>query len=191
MIIEAIVTTTNEDGSLNVAPMGPQVESGFARFELKPFDTSSTFANLRRNGCGVLHVTDDALLIARAAIGELDPDQVATIPAREIDGFIIADSIIWHEFKVDFIDESSSRAVFKCHSVASGKGRSWLGFNRAKHAILEAAILATRVSFLPFEEITAQLERLSTIVTKTGGQQEKEAFELLRSYVENFPASTS
>ena len=191
MIIECIVTTTNEDGTLNVAPMGPHLESSFAHFELRPFDTSSTFTNLRRTGCGVLHITDDALLIARAAIGKLDMSALPTVRAQLIEGSIITDSVIWHEFKVDFVDESSSRAVFKCSSVRSGAGRSWLGFNRAKHAILEAAILATRVSFLPLEEINGQLERLATIVTKTGGPQEREAFELLRSYVENFSAFSS
>lgn len=186
MIIESIVTTINEDGSLNVAPMGPHVELGFARFELRPFDTSSTYANLHRTRCGVLHVTDDALLFARAAIGKLDVGQLATITAESIRGSIIADAVSWHEFEVDFVDDSDRRALFKCRSVRSGIGRSWLGFNRAKHAILEAAILATRVSFLPAEEISGQLERLATIVTKTGGPQEQEAFELLQCYVENF-----
>ncbi len=188
MIIESIVTTTNEDGSLNVAPMGPHVESDFARFELRPYDTSTTYANLRRSRCGVLHVTDDALLIAQAAIGKVDVDSLATLPAESIQGSIIVDSVSWHEFQVDFLDESSSRAVCKCHSVRAGVGRSWLGFNRAKHAVLEAAILATRVSFLPVEEINGQLERLAIIVTKTGSPREHEAFELLRCYVENFSA---
>ena len=183
MIIETIITTINDDNSLNVAPMGPRVESDFRRFELKPFTTSQTYQNLCRSKCGVLHITDDALLIAKAAIGQLECDEVETEPAAQIDGRVIASSIIWHEFVVDYVEDSSQRAVFKCRSVKSGKGRSWQGFNRGKHAILEAAILATRVSFLPTEEITDQFERLETIVKKTGGHREQEAFNLLYRYV--------
>ena len=70
MILEGIVTTLNPDGSLNVAPMGPRVENrSFDRFVLRPYRSSTTYRNLKALGEGVLHVTDDVLLLARAAIG--------------------------------------------------------------------------------------------------------------------------
>jgi hypothetical protein len=191
VIIETIVTTINADGSLNVAPMGPHLESDFTRFELRPYDTSSTYVNLCRTRCGVLHVTEDTLLIARAAIGKLDTHAIETVPAQLIQGSIIVDSASWHEFKVDDVEDSGSRAVIQCRSLRSGTGKSWMGFNRGKHAIVEAAILATRVSIMPVEEIAEQLERLAIIVKKTGGPQEREAFELLRGYVETFSAFPS
>ncbi|HJT78949.1 MAG TPA: DUF447 domain-containing protein, partial [Gemmataceae bacterium] len=73
MILEGIVTTLSPDGALNVAPMGPHVTPGMERFLLRPFPTSQTYRNLTAHGEGVLHVTDDVLLLARAALGPVEP----------------------------------------------------------------------------------------------------------------------
>jgi len=67
--------------------------------------------------------------------------------------------------------------------VASGRFREFFGFNRAKHAVVEAAILATRTEFLPPEEILAEFRRLAVLVEKTGGSAEHEAFQLLEDHV--------
>jgi hypothetical protein len=72
MILEGIVTTLNGDRSVNVAPMGPIVDETMQTLLLRPFQTSTTYRNLKRTGCGVLHVTDDVLLLAQAAINRLE-----------------------------------------------------------------------------------------------------------------------
>jgi hypothetical protein len=48
VIVEGVVTSLGADGDLNVAPMGPLVEGDFSRLVFRPFQTSSTFRNLRR-----------------------------------------------------------------------------------------------------------------------------------------------
>ncbi len=70
MILEGVVTTRDPHGRLNVAPMGPIVDAEMRELRLRPFQTSTTFRNLKTTGCGVFHVTDDVLLIARAAVGK-------------------------------------------------------------------------------------------------------------------------
>ena len=65
----------------------------------------------------------------------------------------------------------------------AGRLRDFFGFNRAKHAVVEAAILATRIHLLAAEEIAAEFRKLGVIVGKTGGDQEKEAFAFLERYV--------
>lgn len=182
MILECIVTTLNADGSANVSPMGPTVSNSIDTFELRPFNTSKTFANLKRTKTGVLHVTDDVELFARAAIGHLAP-LPDLISAEKVKGYVIADSCRWYEFSVEFIDESGPRMCLNCRTVHAGRNRDFCGFNRAKHAVLEAAILATRLDFLPASEIRDEFIRLQTIVNKTGGQQEHDAFELLCDFV--------
>ena len=77
MILEGIVTTLGSDGAVNIAPMGPLVEPSMERIVLRPFPTADTYKNLRYHGEGVLHVTDDVLLLARAAVGPLDPSAAA------------------------------------------------------------------------------------------------------------------
>src|SRR6058998_1593136 len=61
--------------------------------------------------------------------------------------------------------------------------REFLGFNRARNAVLEAAILATRTHLLPPEQISADFARLQVIVDKTAGPREREAMALLSEYV--------
>jgi uncharacterized protein len=181
MILEALVTTLNEDGSANVAPMGPRVEADFRRFVLRPFKSATTYGNLKRHGEGVLHVTDDALMIARAAIG-LDP-HAETCSAGSVRGRVIVGACRYHEFRVVAIDDREDRAAFDCETVASVTLREFFGFNRARHAVIEAAILATRVGILPLESIAEELRRLESPVKKTGGPAEFEAFTLLVEHV--------
>ena len=182
MILESIVTTINEDGSVNVSPMGPTVHGKLQNFELRPFDTSRTFANLKRTRSGVVHVTDDVGLIAQSAIGKLIP-LPEFFPAEKITGQVIANTCRWYEFKVEYIDENSARTNINCKTLHTGRIRDFWGFNRAKHAVIEAAILATRLDFLPREEIQEQFQRLETIVSKTGSAQESKAFQLLSEHV--------
>lgn len=73
--------------------------------------------------------------------------------------------------------------------VHSGRLRDFFGFNRAKHAVLEGAILATRTHLLPADEIRHEFDRLRVIVQKTAGAGEREAFELLENYVRAAGAS--
>lgn len=182
MILESIVTTINEDGSVNVSPMGPTVHGKLQNFELRPFDTSRTFANLKRTRSGVVHVTDDVGLIAQSAIGKLLP-LPEFFPAEKVTGQVIANTCRWYEFEVEYIDKNSARTSINCKTLHTGRIRDFWGFNRAKHAVIEAAILATRLDFLPREEIQEQFQRLETIVLKTGSAQESKAFQLLSEHV--------
>jgi len=182
MILESIVTTINQDGSVNVSPMGPTVNGDLKNFELRPFNTSQTFANLKRTRSGVVHVTDDVGLIAQSAIGKLAPPP-EFFPAKKILGQVIATTCRWYEFQVDYIDENNARTNINCKTLHTGRVRDFWGFNRAKHAVIEAAIMATRLDFLPREEIQGQFQRLETIVLKTGSNQESKAFKLLSEHV--------
>jgi hypothetical protein len=185
MILEGIVTTLGRRDEINVAPMGPIVDQSMTTLLLRPFQTSKTFANLKQRPAGVLHVVDDVLLIARAAIGALD-EMPETFPAEKIDGVVLRSACRWYEFEVASIDDSSDRAELHAVVVHSGRLRDFFGFNRAKHAVLEAAVLATRVHMLPREEIESQFGALRVPVEKTAGPAEHEAFTLLVEYVEAY-----
>ena len=182
MILEGIVTTISPTGDVHIAPMGPRVDADMRRFLLRPFNTAQTYRNLCRHGEGVLHVTDDVLLLARAAVGRviaLPP----LMPARAIRGWVLRDACRAYEFRVVNIDDRAERASIEVEVVHHGTLRDFFGFNRAKHAIVEAAILATRTDFLPLPEIEAEYRKLEALVQKTGGAQEKEAFDFLQDYV--------
>lgn len=182
MILEGIVTTLNPEGGLNVAPMGPIVDAGMTRLQLRPFQTSTTYANLNRTREGVFHVVDDVLLLARAAIDALD-ETPPTFPAEVVAGAVLSDCCRWYEFRVESLDDSRDRTEIAAIVVHAGRRRDFFGFNRARHAVLEAAILATRVHLLPPDDVRRQFADLRVLVDKTAGDAEREAFRLLEDYV--------
>lgn len=182
MILEGIVTTENADGTVNVSPMGPTVDADMRMLVLRPYPTSKTFSNLKRTGEGVFHVTDDVELLARAAVGDVRPPPAMDRAAR-INGWILRDCCRWYAFRVRELDESQVRMKLAAEVVDSGRMRDFLGFNRAKHAVVEAAILATRTAFLPADEIFCEFRKLKTLVEKTGDEQEHKAFAFLEDYV--------
>ena len=185
MIVEGIVTTLNRDDELNVAPMGPIVDEKLTTFVFRPFTSSTTYRNLKERPCGVFHIVDDVLLIAEAALDRLETIP-STVMAEKIVGRVLTECCRWYEFEVASIDDSSERTTIKTIVVHTGRLRDMFGFNRAKHAVLEATILATRLHLVPENEVRRQLDALASPVEKTAGPQEKGAFALVTKYVEDW-----
>ncbi|MBK96055.1 MAG: hypothetical protein CMJ79_10140 [Planctomycetaceae bacterium] len=184
MILEGIVTTSHEDGTPNVSPMGPEVcDSGqWDTFVLKPYTSSRTYQNLKRQGRGIFHITDDVMLLACAAINvwSQSPEFASQ---TEVAGHVLANACQWFEFEVTSLEDSEQRTRIECRVLQQRQIRPFFGFNRAKHAVLEAAILATRTKFIPAGEILSQMKHLKVIVGKTAGQQETDAFQLLEQFI--------
>lgn len=184
MIIEGIVTSHNQQGLLNIAPMGPIVDESLTWFRLRPFQTSTTFRNLKETRCGVFHVIDDVLLIAQAALNQL-PTTIPTRPAIHIVGQVLEAACRWYEFEVETLDDSHDRSEIQCRVIHTGTIRDFFGFNRAKHAVLEATILATRLHLIPREQILDQMQDLKIVVDKTAGPRELQAYDLVLSYIQH------
>ena len=186
MILEAIVTTRDRNGEANIAPMGPEVDECYSRITLKPFRTSSTFSNLRDTSVAVVHVTDDVELIARGAIGKVDPTGVVE---TLIDRWVkLTDCCRWFAVEVESWSDdpqsgSEPRPLARCRIVHHGEQRPMFGLCRAKYAVIEAAILATRIEFLGRGEVAKQMIPLRVLVEKTGGPAEHRAWQLLETFV--------
>jgi uncharacterized protein len=178
VIIETIVTTVDPKGSVNFAPMG--VEWGDEIIVLKPFLETTTFRNLSATGVAVVNLTDDAMLFAQGAISS---PQFPSTPAVVVKGVVLGAACSWRELRVSTIDATPPRSRIEAQVVHRGVKREFIGFNRARHAVLEAAILATRTHLLPPEQIREEFARLQIIVDKTAGPREREAMDLLTQYV--------
>jgi hypothetical protein len=184
LVLEGLVSTLDPDGRPHLAPMGPHVPAAeFDRFTLCPFPSSQTYRNLLAHGEGVLHVTDDVLLLAKAAIGPVEPPP-AWGPAERVRGWVLVDCCRFYKFRVTAIDDSEQRVRIDAEVVHADRRRDFFGFNRAKHAVLEAAVLATRTAILSHAEIAAEYRRLAVIVDKTGGPAEHAAMALLQVHLE-------
>jgi uncharacterized protein len=177
-IVESIVTTLDPDGRPNFAPMG--VEWGEDVIVLKPFVETTTFRNVQATGVAVVNLTDDVLLIAESAIG--NPVFPAS-PANAVHGVVLEAACSWRELEVLALDATPPRSRIEMRVVHRGVRREFVGFNRARHAVLEAAILATRVHLLPAGQIRDELARLQALVDKTGGTREREAWALVNAHV--------
>ena len=182
MILETIVTSVDADGAVNCAPMG--VEWGDAAIVLKPFLETATYRNLMATRAAVVNLTDDVRVFARAAIAN---PVYPTVPAEVVGGVVLADCCSWREVEVRSVDSSPPRSRIETVVVHRGTRREFIGFNRAQHAVLEAAIYATRLHLLPRAFIDSELARLQVIVDKTAGTQELEAMALLTEHVHSVP----
>jgi hypothetical protein len=179
VILETIVTTMDAEGGVNFAPMG--VEWGEETIVLKPFLETRTFRNVSQSRAAVVNLTDDAMLFAQGAISS---PQFPSIPATVVRGVVLEAACSWRELEVVTIDATPPRSRIDARVVHRGVRREFIGFNRARHAVLEAAILATRTHLLPAEQIREEYSRLQVLVDKTAGPREREAMDLLTRYVQ-------
>jgi hypothetical protein len=108
----------------------------------------------------------------------------AARPAEKVSGFVLTGACRFYEFEVRHLDASGERMHIEAQVVHAGRLRDFFGLNRAKHAVVEAAILATRLHLIPEEEIRRDFLKLRVLVEKTGGSAEHEAFEFLQKHIE-------
>lgn len=181
MIIEGLLTTTTESGGPHVAPMGPVVNCDQTEWTLRPFASSTTFKLLRERPTAVFHVVDDVLPVVQAALGlpfELNFEQ------HPSGNWIITDCCHWFQLKVVNWDTSSERSIATATVIDRGVKRPFWGWNRAKHAVLEATILATRLHLADRHAIADDLATLKKAVEKTAGEREWTAWNLVQEFID-------
>ena len=107
-----------------------------------------------------------------------------TRPTERVAGFVLTGACRFYEFAVRSMDESQERVQIRAEVVHRGTLREFFGLNRAKHAVVEAAILATRVHLTGPAEVLAEYRKFRVLVEKTGGPAEHAAFAFLTAHVE-------
>ena len=185
MIIESIVTTVALDGAVNCAPMGVDWDgTDEGAIVLKPFLETATYRNATATRTAVVNIVDDVRVFARAAISN---PVYPTVAATVIRGAVLAECCAWRELQITSIDSTPPRARIETRTVHRGTSREFIGFNRARYAVLEMAIYATRLHLLPRDFVDSELARLQVIVDKTAGPREREAMALLTDFIRSAP----
>jgi len=174
MITETIVSTVDKKGQPNFAPMGVIIKEKTVR--ICPYKTGHTYKNLKATGRGVVNITDNVLLFAKTVAADPPLDSLAT---KMVPGVRLRDVCSLLEVVVTGFSEDDERGDFFCQIVNKEIINEFKGFNRAKHAVLEAAILVSRARFFSPQEIRRKIEGFREIVIKTGGEDEKTAFQIL------------
>ena len=183
-IVETIVTTTNAAGEAHIAPLGLIADG--ENWIIAPFRPSRTLDNLHEVGFAVASHTDDVRVFAGCVTGRKD---WATRPADKVNGVRLADAVSHWELAVERITEDEQRPRFSCRLVHAASHRPWEGFNRAQAAVLECAVLVTRLKMLPAEKIEAELKYLDIAISKTAGPREAEAWGWLMEKIDAWRAA--
>jgi hypothetical protein len=184
-ISEVIVTTESAAGMPNAAPIGILTEidaQGVPKHFIKLYKGSQTLANVLETSTVVANVTDDAVLFVKTALGHLSEElylsDFAGMP-------VLKDANAWIVFTTVLIEERSDYLHFQVLPRTVKINRKEVkAINRGRNAVIEAAVLATRLELATNEEekeaMKKQLIKFQEIVEKCGGRREKEAIEILQ-----------
>ena len=185
MIRETIVTTQGAAGAVHVAPLG-LIEEG-EHLVIAPFRPSRTIDNLRENPFAVANYTDDVRVFAGCLTGRR---VWSTRPATKVAGAVLDGALAHAELSVVGVAEDAVRPRFRCAVVHEATHAPFRGFNRAQAAVLEAAILVSRLHLLPAHKIESEVKYLAIAIEKTAGAQEREAWSWLTERIAAFQRET-
>ena len=174
MIREAIVTTVGASGAIHITPFG--IIADGEGWIIAPFHPSVTIDNLRAVPYAVANYTDDVRIFAGCLTGRRDWPTVASdrVPVPRLAG-----ALAHAELAVAGVTEDAQRPRFHCRVVHRATHAPFEGLNRAKAAVVEAAILVSRLDFLPRDKVEQEMAYLATAVGKTAGPAEQEAWDWL------------
>lgn len=180
MIQETLITTINAAGVPHIAPMGVHVDSG--QMIILPFKPALTLDNLLYGKTAVINYSDDVRIFAGCLTGRRD---WPLLPAEQIQGFYLADTLAHSELVLERVEDDPVRPKLYCNVVHSVNHKPFQGFNRAQYAVLEAAILISRLGRLSDEKIAAELDYLRIGLDKTAGERELQAWDWLMEAIEH------
>lgn len=175
MIRETIVTTASATGEAHVAPMGATVVEG--GYLLQPFRPSRTLDNLAASRVAVVNFSDDARIFAGCITGR--HRSWPTVPAATLPTVRLAQCLAHDEVQVERMEDDPTRPRFFCRTVHRETHAPFLGLNRAVAAVLEGAILVSRLHMLDPERVDREMNYLSVAIEKTAGPAEREAWDWL------------
>ncbi len=171
LIRETIVTTADPQGRVHIAPIGIIADGD--GWIIAPFRPSATLENLQAVPFAVANYTDDVRVFAGCLTGRPDWPILAAdkVPVPRLAG-----ALAHAELAVERTSEDPQRPRFHCRVVHAAAHAPFQGFNRAQAAVIEAAILTSRLDFLPRDKVEREIAYLESAVQKTAGPAEQEAW---------------
>lgn len=186
MILETIITSLDAEGKVHITPFGIRMQEGLV--VISPYKPSVTLDNILATKCAVMNLTDDVRVFAAA----LTKKQVwEVLPADKITGVRLANTLAHKELKLVSVKDDDTRPQLFLEVTHAVQHQPFQGFNRAQAAVIELAVLVSRLHLLPKEKIEAELQYLQIAINKTAGERELEAWGWLLEKIDNFYAEQS
>ncbi len=179
---ETIVTTKNIDDTIKVSPLGIYIENNILK--IRPFKPSISLENILRNGSGVINYIDDVRIFASCIVKK--NIKINFLKTKHIDCSSIKGAISHTEFIVEHIEHDNLRPTITCKPVNEEIHKMYYGMNRAKSAVLELCILASRLGIIEDKKIQNEIKYLQIAINKTAGDNELEAWTWLINYINKY-----
>lgn len=184
MIIETIISTISLTDEPHVTPFGVKYENDL--IVISPYKPSTTLDNILATQCATMNLTDDVRVFA-GALTNRQPWRL--MPADNIMAGRLADCLAHVELELVEVRNDATRPQLFMKKVAEFNHQPFAGFNRAQAAVIELAVLVSRLHLLPREKIESEMRYLQIAIDKTAGERELEAWGWLTQKMDDFYAN--
>jgi hypothetical protein len=177
-IFEAVVTTVSAAGAVHVAPMGVRYQG--AGVVLMPFKPSTTLDNILALKAAVLNILVDPRVFAGCVTGR---KSWPTQPAERVPGVRLEAALSHVELALTQVGDDPQRPRLLLTRVHEVMHKPFAGINRAEAAVVEGAVLVSRLHMLAPDKVDAEMRYLQIAIDKTAGPEEHEAWGWLQQAV--------
>ena len=184
LLYETIVTSVNEDGTSNAAPIGVICKNK-KEIVLYLHHGSRTVRNIKRNNSFVVNILKDPMVFVESTIGDLSNNYFENYKnefyIKETDAFLVAKVTSLKDVEKEDKLGISLTTVLTAEVYDIVKKKEYVEpLNRAIYGILEGLVYLTRM-----EMVSGDMEKLyrhrmgeiSRIVNKVGGEEHKKAMK--------------
>ena len=183
LIYETIVTSLDAGHQPHLTPFGVREENGLVL--IAPFRPSASLDNFMLHRTAVINLTDDVRIFAGALTGRRDWPMR---PAAHVKGVVLEDVLCHRELELVEVRDDKVRPELLFKVTHEVNHRAFRGFNRAQAAVIELAVLVSRLHMLPMNKIDDEVAYLQIAINKTAGERELTAWQWLIERVENHRA---
>lgn len=181
MIFETIITTVDTAGIPHVAPFGVRHEG--ENIVISPYKPSTTLTNILATKNAVINLTDDVRVFAAALTNR---QAWKLLKTTQINGFRLACCLEHAELALIEMRDDAVRPQLVMQKVETQHHHAFNGFNRAQAAVIELAVLTSRLHLLPREKVKTEMQYLQIAIDKTAGENERQAWAWLVEKVNQF-----
>jgi len=175
VIYECVVSTVNAAGQPHVAPMGVRyLPEG--RVLLMPFKPSTTLDNLLASRHAALNVLTDTRVFAGCVTGR---KVWPMLPMARAPGLRLTCAQRHLELQLEDVSDDPQRPVLRLATLHDQTHALFNGLNRAQAAVVEGAVLVSRLHMLPPAKVDAEMAYLQIAIAKTASPAEHEAWAWL------------
>ena len=184
LLYETIVTSVNEDGTSNAAPIGVICKNK-KEIVLYLHHGSRTVRNIKRNNSFIVNILKDPMVFVESTIGDLSNNYFENYKnefyIKETDAFLVAKVTSLKDVEKEDKLGISLTTVLTAEVYDIVKKKEYVEpLNRAIYGILEGLVYLTRM-----EMVSGDMEKLyrhrmgeiSRIVNKVGGEEHKKAMK--------------